>query len=185
MFSLGEKVVYPGHGVAKICRIIEKNVAGLTARFFELEFFNKKMTILVPVDTVICAGIRKLSSVEHINDTFAILAEPFVKPSHEACVTNWNKRNKEYQCKIRTGNIREICKIYRDLRHISVNKELSFGEKNLLDQTEFLLIEEIAMVTHVDEAKVTEQLRSLFKTTEKTVPCAKGKMVQSSSSISM
>jgi CarD family transcriptional regulator len=183
MFSLDEKVVYPGHGVARICRIIEKNIAGSSARFFELEFFNKKMTILVPVDSVICAGIRKLSSIEHINDTFAILSEPFVKPVHETCVTNWNKRNKEYQCKIRTGNIREICKIYRDLRHISASKELSFGEKNLLDQTEFLLIEEISMVTHADEAKVIERLRSIFKNTDttKVVPSAKGKMTQTSS----
>ncbi|MDZ4129509.1 MAG: hypothetical protein U1E02_35885, partial [Hydrogenophaga sp.] len=58
-------------------------------------------------------------------------------------------------------NIQEICKIYKDLRSIEKKKELSFGEKNLLQQTEALLVEEIALVKQVEEEKAVEQLRSL------------------------
>lgn len=176
MFALNEKVVYPGHGVARICRIIEKKVGGTTTNFFELAFFNKDMTILIPIDSVTSTGIRKLSSVENISTMFEILSEPCVKPLQDSPATNWNKRNKEYQCKIRTGNLQEICKIYRDLKHIATYKELSFGEKNLLDQTEVLLVEEISIVTHVSEEIAIERLRALFKRTGEALSIANHKM---------
>lgn len=170
MFVLNDKVVYPGHGVAKISRIIEKKVMGIETKFFELEFINKEMTILVPVNSISTVGIRKLSSHDNISAIFKMLAEPVSKLHCELNVSNWNKRNKEYQCKIRTGNISEIGKIYRDLRHISTYKELSFGEKNLLHQTEGLLIEEISLVTHMPTEQAIEHVRALCKNSEALVP---------------
>jgi len=164
MFTLGEKVVYAGHGVAKISRVIEKKVAGSTTSFFELIFLNKDMTILVPTNNLTAVGVRRLSSREKINDIFKLLAQPADLPSYDVTTNNWNKRNKEYQCKLRTGNLSEICKIYRDLRHIAAYKELSFGEKNLLQQTEALLVEEIALVENVGEERAIEQLRSIVCT---------------------
>ncbi len=163
MFTLNEKVVYPGHGVAKINQIVEKKIAGNKVSFFELRFLNKDMTILVPVQTSSSVGIRRLSSHENIDAIFKLLAKPVSKVARELTASNWNKRNKEYQCKLRTGNIQEIGEIYRDLKYIAAKKELSFGEKNLLQQTETLLVEEISLVTKVDEEKATENLRSLFK----------------------
>jgi len=159
MFTLNEKVVYPGHGVAKIARIIEKKVAGQSAQFFELKFINKDMTILVPVANALSVGVRALSTSKHINDIFKILSEPVVPVCHETVITNWNKRNKEYQGKLRTGNLREICTIYKDLKHIEMQKELSFGEKNLLSQTEALLVEEISLVNNMETDKAMRQLR--------------------------
>ena len=161
MFVLDEKVVYPGHGVAKISRIFDKIVAGSTMRFFELKFLNKDMTILVPMHNLASVGVRRLSSQESINDIFKILSQPPQCVHHELATSNWTKRNKEYQCRLRTGNLSEICKIYRDLRHMSGQKELSFGEKNLLSQTEALLAEEIALVKCILEEKAIEQLRLL------------------------
>ncbi len=163
MFSLHEKVVYPGHGVAQINRIIERKIAGKPMQFFELTFLNKDMTILIPVNNVVSVGIRKLNSSNSINDILKMLAEPFDYIPNEVTVTNWNKRNKEYQGRIRTGNLKEICGIYRDLKHIEKHKELSFGEKNLLHQTEGLLVEEIALVHNKEEEKTIEQIRSIVK----------------------
>lgn len=162
MFVLGEKVVYAGHGVAQINRIIEKQVAGSKTSFFELKFLNKDMTVLVPTNNLAAVGVRQLSSRESISDLFKMLAQPYEPVTNELTTNNWNKRNKEYQCKLRTGNLREICKIYKDLKHISETKELSFGEKNLLQQTEALLAEEISIVEELNEDKAVEQLRSLI-----------------------
>lgn len=162
MFVLNEKVVYPGHGVARVNRIIEKKIAGTTARFFELVFLHKDMTILVPINNLTSVGIRRLTSGKSINELMEQLSEISIPPKlPESLVSNWNKRSKEYQGKLRTGNIQEICKIYKDLRSIEKKKELSFGEKNLLQQTEALLVEEIALVKQVEEEKAVEQLRSL------------------------
>lgn len=161
MFTRNEKVVYPGHGVAIISCVIEKKIAGRSLQFFELRFLNKDMTILVPTENANSVGIRPLSSAEYINDIFKILAQPAMIKQIDAAVSNWNKRNKEYQGKLRSGNLLELCAIYRDLRHIEVNKELSFGEKSLLQQTENLLIEEISIVTKVPVADAAKQLKDL------------------------
>jgi CarD family transcriptional regulator len=170
MFVLHDKVVYPGHGAAKISRIIEKKVMGVETTFFELEFVNKDMTILIPVHSISTVGIRKLSSPDNIKAIFKMLSEPSTKMHCELNASNWNKRNKEYQCKIRTGNINEIGKIYRDLRYISTYKELSFGEKNLLHQTEGLLVEEISLVTQMPTEQAIEHVRLLCKNNESMVP---------------
>lgn len=162
MFVLNEKVVYPGHGVARVNRIIEKRVAGTITHFFELVFLHKDMTILVPINNLASVGIRRLTSGQNINELMEKLSEPtVVQKLPETLASNWNKRSKEYQGKLRTGNIQEICKIYKDLRSIEKKKELSFGEKNLLQQTEALLVEEIALVKQVGEDKAVEQLRAL------------------------
>jgi CarD family transcriptional regulator len=165
MFFLDDKVVYPGHGVAKINRIVEKMIASSIVQFFELRFLNRDMTILVPIRNVNSVGIRKLSSQEHVVAVFKLLAEPidYKKITPDLAASNWNKRHKEYQCKLRTGDLQEICQIYRDLNCIAQQKELSFGEKNLLAQTETLLVEEISIVNKVTEDKTTECLRAIFK----------------------
>lgn len=163
-FNLDEEVVYPGHGVAKISRIIEKKVAGHNISFFELKFLNKDMTILVPTQNLSSVGIRRLSSSEYIQSIFTLLKQPSQKLSSEV-ITNWNKRNKDYQSKLRSGDLQEICKIYRDLKNMSVYKELSFGEKTLLQQTELLLAQEISLVQNVNEEQAIENLRKVFKKT--------------------
>ncbi len=168
MFRLNEKVVYPGHGVAYIHRIIEKNVGGTTAAFYELKFLHKDMTVLVPTGNAEAVGIRQLSSAEVINNALKIISEPAKKiHAYEFTASNWNKRNKEYQSKLRTGNLRDLSEIYRDLCYIATQKELSFGEKSLLQQTESLLVEEIAIVQQLGEEKATEQLRLLFNIHQK------------------
>jgi len=163
MFSQEEKVVYPGHGVARICRVIEKNVGGQVSRFFELRFLNKDMVILVPVDNAESLGIRRLASRKNVNDVLSHLGRPFEPACVDPAASNWNKRNKEYQGRIRSGDLRQIGEIYRSLKFISQRKELSFGEKKLLSQTETLLAEEIALVKNVVRERATQELRSIVK----------------------
>lgn len=160
MFAINEKVVYPGHGVATVDRLIDKRVACASTMFYELVFVNKDMTILVPVSNSATIGVRKLSSVADIAQIFAIIGEPASERNFTtACASSWNKRSKNYQCKIRSGDLFEIAKIYRDLHHIATKKELSFGERNLLQQTEALLAEEISLVYTIDTESAIEKLR--------------------------
>lgn len=162
MFALNEKVVYPGHGVAKISRIVEKSIGNDKVLFYELTFVNKDMTILVPILNSENAGVRCLSSKDSIQDLLKIFLEPLKRvQNYEFNSTNWNKRNKEYLTKLRIGSLKGILEIYRDLSFVSTYKELSFGEKNLFMQTENLLIEEISLVRNLDRKIVEEELRSL------------------------
>lgn len=169
MFCLHDKVVYPGHGVAQITRIIEKVVAGRATSYYELKFLSKDMTILVPTQIVSGMPIRPLSSREHVYDALKILTQPARKlNSYEFTASSWNKRNKEYQTKLRLGGLRELSEIYRDLRFIEMQKELSFGEKSLLYQTETLLAEEISLVQDIEHQEAIQHLRSLCAAPHKT-----------------
>jgi CarD family transcriptional regulator len=171
MFALHEKVVYPGHGVAFINNIVEKIVAGQKTTYYELIFLNKDVTILVPTTNALTVGIRALSSLQNIDDVFKIIAEPAPEAHpYEFNASNWNKRHKRYQLKLRKGSLKELSEIYRDLRFIETQKELSFGEKSLLHQTELLLAEEISLVKKLEQETTVEQLRSQCNIPVKSLP---------------
>ncbi len=167
MFAVNDKVVYPGHGVAIIVNVVLQNIAGTLTRCYELKFLNKDMKILVPVHNAIAVGIRPLSTQQYVADALKILAEPARRLSkYEFTASSWTRRYKKCLDEMRTGDIKKISEIYRDLTFIQTQKELSFGEKNLLLQTENLLVEEISLVRQLPQDKAVEQLRSMcvFKT---------------------
>lgn len=162
MFCLNEKVVYPGHGVAEVKRIITKTISASEVSFYELSFTEKDITILVPTNNAEAIGIRKVSSNEHIKAAFKILSKIDKKTLNlDFSTSNWNKRNKEFQKKLSTGNLEELIEIYRDLKCIELKKSLSFGEKSLLQQTEYLLVEEISTVENCSIDNAIENLRTV------------------------
>lgn len=170
VFSSHQKVVYPGHGVAEISRIFEKKIGNHVSILLELKFLHKDMTVMVPMDKTNEVGIRPLTSGDSINKILSnCLQAPRKIDIHELSASNWNRRNKDYQNKLRTGSLEAISSIYSDLKAISCYKELSFGEKTLLQKTETLLVEEISASNNMEEEKAVEQLRSFFVPSLKTV----------------
>jgi CarD family transcriptional regulator len=165
MFQLNDKVVYPGHGVAVVEEVIERTVAQMQIKFFKLTFIFKEMMILVPVHNVSLIGIRKPSSVDVAK---AALDELYKKPERKLegidfTPSGWNRRNKEYQIKIQGGNIVEIAKVYRELMHVGRQKELSFGERTLLQTVEELMAQELQVIKNLDKESVIQELRTPFK----------------------
>lgn len=152
MFTLKQKVVYPGHGVAEINNIIEKKVNNTVAVYYELTFLSKKATILIPVANINTVGIRPLSNTDTVNEVLLSITRPAKRITmKEFLATTWNRRNKSYQLKLATGDLTALSDIYKDLRFLSQTKELSFGEKTILQQVEFFLSEEIALVRSIGE----------------------------------
>jgi CarD family transcriptional regulator len=169
MFLLNEKVVYPGYGVAIINRLVDRLVLNKKTNFFELKFYNKDMTVLIPEDRLESIGVRKLSTLKELAQMYDHLSKFGVHDivtEHNA--STWNKRNKEYQCKLRSGQLFQIASIYKELHLIALDKELSFGERNLFNQIEFLLIEEISAVKQNEVVEdIRFKLRHPFELMEK------------------
>lgn len=165
MFKVKEKVVYPGHGVAEIVEIVEKVVAGNSIDFFKLKFMHKDMTVLMPVNNAPHMEIRRLSSKACVKKALNQLMQPPERKLENLDFTpsGWNKRNKDYQLKIQGGELLDLAKIYRDLMFVAKQKELSFGERNLLQLTEDLLVQEIEIVEGKERNAVLNEIRSLFK----------------------
>lgn len=165
MFEKNDKVVYPAHGVALVADIIEKNIGSTTVQFLKLVFLFKDMTILVPIYNVGTIGIRVPSNKETID---AVLNELYKKPERQLesidfTPSGWNRRNKDYQSKIQSGHLVEIAKIYRDLMYVSQQKDLSFGERSLLQTTEELIVQELQIIKNSDREHVVRELRTPFK----------------------
>lgn len=165
MFQINDKVIYPGHGVANIESVTEKNVAGATVKFLKLSFLFKDMTILVPLYNETLVGLRYPISADVLQDIFDELGKKPDKKLESVDFTpsGWNRRHKEYQLKILSGKLIEIAKIYRDLKYISLQKDLSFGERTLLQNIEDLLAQEIQVVKDTTRESVIEDIRSPFK----------------------
>jgi len=178
MFLLNEKVIYPGYGVAIINRLVDRLVLNKKTNFFELKFYNKDMTVLIPEERLESIGVRKLSTSKELVQMYEHLSlfdARDIITEHNA--STWNKRNKEYQCKLRSGELISIASIYKELQLIGLDKELSFGERNLFNQIEFLLIEEISAVKQNEAVEdIRSKLRLPFELMEKklALPMLKG-----------
>ncbi len=160
MFSLNQKVVYPSYGVAYVSRVFEKDFGAQTLTFCELKFLNLDMTVMIPMKKAEEMGIRTLSSIAHIDAVFKSIKSS-LPDSQEYITVNWNKRSKSYANKLKSGSFEDAYAIYYDLMLLSKTKQLSFGETNLLQKIEMLLVEEIAAVKNFDITKTIYFLRSL------------------------
>lgn len=157
-YKIGDKVVYPGHGVGEITSVQAKSIAGTEQQFFEIKIVDSGMKIMVPVAQLETVGLRKIIDKKAIDKVYAILKDRDFKIDTQT----WNRRFRQYSQKIKTGSVFEIAEVLRDLSVLSVGKELSFGEKKMLDTAQSLLVSEIAIAKSRSQEKVMGELREIF-----------------------
>ncbi len=159
LFKVGDNAVYPSHGVAVIKKIDEKEVGGKKKKFYVLQVLENDMTIMVPTDNTQSVGLRPIVGKKEIINVYKILKQRDIKIDN----TTWNRRYREYMEKIRTGSVFEIAEVLRNLFMLKINKELSFGERKMLDQAKQLLIKELSIAQEQDEQLVEAELNSIFE----------------------
>ena len=157
-FKIGDKVVYPGHGVGQITMMQSKIVAGSQQQFFDITIMETGMKIMVPVAQAESVGLRKVVDRKAVDRVYAILKDRKFKIDTQT----WNRRFREYSQKIKTGSVFEIAEVLRDLSVLSLDKELSFGEKKMLDTAQTLLVSEIAIAKSRSHEKVMVELKAIF-----------------------
>jgi CarD family transcriptional regulator len=160
MFKVGDNAVYPAHGVTVIKKIEEKEVGGKKKKFYVLQVLDNEMTIMVPTDNSQSVGLRPLIGKKEITNVYKILKQKDVKVDN----TTWNRRYREYMEKIRTGSVYEIAEVLRNLYVLKHNKDLSFGERKMLDTAKQLLVKELSLAKQMDEQSVEAELNSIFET---------------------
>jgi CarD family transcriptional regulator len=159
MFKVGDNAVYPAHGVTVIKKIEEKEVGGKKKKFYVLQVLDNEMTIMVPTDNSQSVGLRPLIGKKEITNVYKILRQKDVKVDN----TTWNRRYREYMEKIRTGSVYEIAEVLRNLYVLKHNKDLSFGERKMLDTAKQLLVKELSLAKQMDEQSVEAELNSIFE----------------------
>ena len=158
MFQVGDKAVYPGHGVGVIEAIETKQISGSELMFYILRVLDNGMTIMIPRDNVGAVGLRGVIRKLEIPKVLKILKDRDVEIDNQT----WNRRYREYMEKINTGSIFEIAEVLRDLYLLRTEKELSFGERKILDTAKNLLVKELAIVRNVKETDILREIKTIF-----------------------
>ncbi len=158
MLKIGEKVVYPGHGVGSIEGMQSKIISGHEQKFYVLHILESDMTIMIPTSNVAAAGLRPVMGKDMVSKVYRILRTKKVEVDQQT----WNRRYRAYTEKIKTGSVIEIAKVLRDLFVLKADKELSFGERKMLDTARNLLVKELSIASAHTEEKIMDDLKTIF-----------------------
>jgi CarD family transcriptional regulator len=158
MFKVGDLAVYPAHGVGVIERIETQEISGASQDFYVMRILDNGMIIMIPTRNVDSVGLREIIQKKEVPKLYSILKKRDVPVDNQT----WNRRYREYMEKIKTGSVYEVAEVYRDLLMLKLEKELSFGERKMLDTAKNLLVKEISLAKQVEESQVEKDLEKIF-----------------------
>lgn len=157
MFKVGDMAVYPAHGVGVIERIENRKISGCQQDFYVMRILETNMIIMIPSSNATNVGLRQIIDQDDVSKIFAILKKRDVSVNGNQ---TWNRRYRDYMDKIKSGSVFEVAEVYRDLTAIKQDKELSFGERKMLDTARSLLVKEISLAKNMKEEDVERDIRS-------------------------
>ncbi|MBW1974580.1 MAG: CarD family transcriptional regulator [Deltaproteobacteria bacterium] len=163
MFKEGDLVVYPAQGIGKIEGIQSTSVDGQKKDFYIMRILDNDMRIMVPVQNANHVGVRQLIEKKDVPKVFEILKRKEISVS----ASTWNKRYREYMEKVKSGSIFELAEVFRDLNLLKEDKNLSFGERKMLDTTKSLIVKEIALVENEKEEVIERRINECFSSRRK------------------
>jgi CarD family transcriptional regulator len=156
-FKNNDHVVYPTHGVGRIMKIEEQEVAGTKLELFVITFEKDKMTLRVPTLKAKAVGMRKLSSVDVVTNALNTL-----KGRARIKRTMWSRRAQEYEAKINSGDLVSIAEVVRDLHRASGQPEQSYSERQLYEAALARMAREVAAVEKTDEPTAVKRVEGML-----------------------
>ncbi|MFM8315381.1 MAG: CarD family transcriptional regulator, partial [Deltaproteobacteria bacterium] len=162
-FKVGDNAVHLSHGVGIVRGIEEREFSpGQKQRFYivEIQDNGAPKKVFVPTDN--CAQrLRPIIRKKEVEKVYEILRK---KETSAIDHQTWNRRYREYMEKIHTGQVHEIAEVLRALFLLKHDKDLSFGERKLLDQAKTLLVKELSLAQNIQESDVEKELETIFGT---------------------
>lgn len=161
-FKTGDKVVYPAQGVAEVMAVETKDIAGTVQDYYVLKVLDTDRKIMVPVRNADAIGLRAPISEAEIKSLFKILRDQS-KTLFQG--ETWHKRFKGYQDMVKTGDIKQVAQVLRDLLMAkSIGRQLAFSERRLLETVRQMVTQEVAISREVPEEDVEAEIEALFAT---------------------
>ncbi len=148
-FKVGQKVIYPNHGIGTIEQIEHKQIGSTSLPFYTLRLASNNSIVLVPVANANEVGLRSPISSAECEMLLKNLADDFSTPP-----TDWKDRFKDFSERMRTGDIFEVADVLKNLTYLSHLKPLSFREQRMLERARYLVISELAAVCRQPECKI-------------------------------
>ena len=147
-FKIGDKVVYPNHGIGVIEQIEMRDIGDKDAEFLRLRIMANDSMVMVPRRNTDNVGLRRIVSRKEIDEVFDVLKDNTVK-----VFDDWKGRFQENSDKMRSGAIDEVARVFKSLSHLALQKTLSYRERRMLDRARYLIVSEIAEVSKLSEAE--------------------------------
>ncbi len=157
-FEVGDKVIYPNHGIGVVKRIETKTILGTTCGFYSLRMTSSDTTVLVPIDNVENVGLRGAIADHEVKKLFTLLGNGKIE-NHQ----NWKGRFKDNSDKMRTGSVYDVVDVLKSLNFLSQSKNLSFREKRMLDRAKFLVVSEVSEVTSESAEAIEEKVNKALE----------------------
>ena len=157
IFSSGDYVVYPAHGVGKIADIAKQKVAGSELELIVVNFDRDKMTLRIPMAKAETTGLRQISGTDTMNDALSVL-----KGKAKVKKVMWSRRAQEYENKINSGNPVAIAEVIRDLHRNENLAEQSYSERQIYEQALDRLANEYAVCESITPANATQKLLDIL-----------------------
>jgi CarD family transcriptional regulator len=152
-FQVGDKVVYPNHGVGVIEQISSRTIGANVQKFYLLKIKASSLKVEVPFNNVDAVGLRPVVKNGEVNKILSFLMDGKCD-NHQ----DWKYRFKENSDKMRTGSLLEVAIVLKSLLLLAKEKPLSFREKKMLDRARYLLVTELAMVKNSEETEIEDVL---------------------------
>ncbi|MHB8733859.1 MAG: CarD family transcriptional regulator [Terriglobales bacterium] len=164
-FRVGDKVVYPNHGVGIIEQISSRAMGNNAQQFYMLKIQASNLRVMVPFSNVGSVGMRPIAHMDDVNRTLDFL-------EGGACIphTDWKGRFKENSEKMRTGSMLQVAEVLKSLLLVNQEKPLSFREKKMLDRALALLVSEIGTAKKLDGAVALELLQNTLTKAQLALP---------------
>ena len=159
MFKVGQMAVHPAHGVGEVSDIEERDLGGRMSPCYVLKMLGSGLKVMVPTDAATRVGLRPVMEKREAQKILDVLRAPEVAVDLQP----WNRRFRAYTEMLKSGLPMEIAKVLRDMYRLKFDKELSFGERRLLDQAKSLLIKELAAAKGLTEAALQGKVDEMFR----------------------
>lgn len=154
LFQIGEKVVYPNHGVGTVENISTRSFGTQHEKFYLLRLVRNSMTVMIPFSHVEEIGLRKVTRNGQMSRVLGFLANGKCK-----CCSDWKNRFKENSEKMRAGDLLHVAEVLKSLLVLQLSKPLSFREKKMLDRARNMLITELSISRGIDESEAIGMLQ--------------------------
>lgn len=152
-FHIGDKVVYPNHGVGVIEQISSRSIGATIERFYLLNIKASSLKVMVPCNNAGSVGLRRVVRNGEVQKVLDLLSV-----SETNGGSDWKDRFKENSDRMRTGSLLEVAGVLKSLIALHQAKPLSFREKKMLERARYLIVSELAMARNCEEAKIEEIL---------------------------
>jgi CarD family transcriptional regulator len=152
-FQVGEKVVYPNHGVATIENISSRAFAGHYERFYLLRLTYNSLMVLVPFSHADDLRLRRVTRNGEVARVISFLSEGDCQRHHD-----WKDRFKENSEKMKNGSLLAVAEVMKGLLLLQMQKPLSFREKKMLDRARHMLITEFSTSRGLEATEAAEML---------------------------